>query len=188
SLFLGSNRLWDEEADGVIIATPTGSTGYAESSGGVSLYNDPEVLEIVPLSPVDKRARPIVVKDSEVVSVKNILSPGHQVVIDGITRVRTHSKEVIVRKSRHPALFVKLRPRVAGDSSTKQGLPPSARLVVKVLESQGNLTHKDLEKETGLPGRTLRDTLGKLISKDVIGKKVFVSDPRQNTYFLRRKK
>lgn len=71
-------------ADGIIIATPTGSTSYAMSAGGPIV--DPKVgaFIIVPIAPFKLSARPIVVSSSSMISIQLLQSRRNSVlVIDG---------------------------------------------------------------------------------------------------------
>ncbi len=63
-------------------------------------------------------------------------------------------------------------------------LPPSAKLVYKVLESGGQLTQKDLIRETLLPSRTVRYALGRLKKEQFLTERMFFVDARQSLYEL----
>src|SRR4029450_2439690 len=56
--------------DGVVLATPTGSTAYAFSSGGPVVWPEVEALLIVPLSAHALFARPLVVAPTSVPAVE----------------------------------------------------------------------------------------------------------------------
>ncbi len=63
-------RLATFNADGVIVATPTGSTAYALSAGGPIISPRAEALLIVPVSPHQMFSRPVVLAPDDVVEIQ----------------------------------------------------------------------------------------------------------------------
>lgn len=61
-------------------------------------------------------------------------------------------------------------------------LPPSAKLVYKVLEYEGPLTQDRIAVESRLCARTVRYALGKLEEQEIVTSRVCLEDARQSTY------
>lgn len=74
-----------QRADGLIIASPTGSTAYSLSSGGPIMHPDIEAISLVSICPHTLSHRPIVLPSSANIEIKMINSPDNnaQVIIDG---------------------------------------------------------------------------------------------------------
>jgi NAD+ kinase len=96
-------------ADGVIVATPTGSTSYALSAGGPILDPSVSAMVIAPLAPFKLSARPWVVPLDRRVRIKLFYkSKESKVVIDGESPQKiTQESEVIITGSEKKARFVR---------------------------------------------------------------------------------
>lgn len=63
-------------------------------------------------------------------------------------------------------------------------LPPSAKLVYKVLEYDGPMTQKELVEESMLSARTVRYALDRLDDRDIVEEDIYFADARQSLYQL----
>ena len=63
-------------------------------------------------------------------------------------------------------------------------LPPSAKLVAKVLESDAPLSQGQLANESLLPDRTVRYALNRLEDDDLVNSRYSFQDARKQVYFL----
>jgi predicted transcriptional regulator len=68
------------------------------------------------------------------------------------------------------------------DGETISDLPPSAKLVFKVLEYNGPMTQKGIVEESMLSARTVRYALERLEDIDIVSEDVYFADARQNLY------
>jgi transcriptional regulator, ArsR family len=68
------------------------------------------------------------------------------------------------------------------DGEGVEDLPPSAKLVYKVLEYSGPLTQKGIAEESMLSARTVRYALERLKRIGVVTEDVYFADARQNLY------
>ena len=70
------------------------------------------------------------------------------------------------------------------DEESLDDLPPSAKLVFKVLEYNGPLTQKGIVEESMLSARTVRYALERLENIGIVDEDVYFADARQNLYQL----
>ncbi len=108
AIFIDGEELERLRADGVIFATPTGSTAYAMSAGGPIVDPKVNATIIVPIAPFKLSARPTVVDINSEISVELLEMKDAELVIDG-QFYRAIGKEERISVTRgEPALFVKV--------------------------------------------------------------------------------
>lgn len=84
------------KGDGVIVATPTGSTAYSMSAGGPILKPDMKAMIITPIAPHNLNTRPIVIGGDESIEMKiEDEKRMGQVIIDGQTNKRISSLDTV---------------------------------------------------------------------------------------------
>lgn len=102
-LFL--NSYW---ADGLIVSTPTGSTGYSLSCGGPVVSPQSSNLIITPVSPHNLTVRPLVVSDESIISLKvESRSENFLLSLDSRSYTISTSTELIIRKSDFKVKLIK---------------------------------------------------------------------------------
>lgn len=95
-------------ADGLIAATPTGSTAYALAAGGPILPPDLRNILLVPIAPHMSVDRAVVLSEGSTVSIQNHSDAGTVLSIDGQTPVGLDHKDIIkISAGDYSALFVR---------------------------------------------------------------------------------
>jgi NAD+ kinase len=105
-------RIADYRCDGVIVATPTGSTAYALSVGGPILYPESSDLVIVPVAPHLSAQHAVMVPSSERIHIT--LEPEQHAVlsVDGLADVQLHEGDTVeVGLGEHRARFLRFKER-----------------------------------------------------------------------------
>lgn len=107
---LNGNEKITYQADGLIVATPSGSTGYSLSVGGPIIAPDADVLIINPIAPHSLSARPLVLSDSTGIAIK-VKSRSHDylIAIDGRNESCNEGMSIVVRKADYKQLIVRRR-------------------------------------------------------------------------------
>ena len=88
-------------ADGIIVATPTGSTAYSLSAGGPILYPSMNAVVITPVCPFTLTNRPIVIPDNAEIRLRlKSESEGVALTLDGQVGYQMKTEDcVVIRKS-----------------------------------------------------------------------------------------
>ena len=92
------NSYW---ADGLIVATPTGSTGYSLSCGGPILTPDAKNIVITPIAPHNLNARPLVIPDDTEIRMK-VSGREANYLISLDSRIMSVRKETILTIKKNP--------------------------------------------------------------------------------------
>jgi NAD+ kinase len=108
-IFVDNELIETFGADGVIVATPTGSTSYSLSAGGPILDPTVEAMVIAPLAPFKLSARPWVVPLNKKVGIKLLAkSKESKIVIDGESPISvTPESDIIITGSEKKARYVR---------------------------------------------------------------------------------
>jgi NAD+ kinase len=125
--------------DGVVFATPTGSTAYAFSAGGPVVWPEVEALLLVPISAHALFARPVVVSPHSVLAAEVIGHAWRQgdtsravLWCDGRRMFELDpGARVEVRRGSEPVLLARLQGEGAGGGGAEIGAPFTDRLVAK---------------------------------------------------------
>ena len=97
-----------QKMDGVIVSTPSGSTGHSFSLGGPILHESLDVLIITPVAPV-YRLESIVVPDEK---IEIICSHDCNIVMDAqVIKSADYEEPITIKKYKKPAIFVRLKKR-----------------------------------------------------------------------------
>ena len=195
SLYVDSKKMFNDEGDGIIVSTPTGSTGYSSSSGGPVILNDADVIELTPLSSMEQN-KPMIANGSSLVTIKNLNSKsGIEIVCDGRFRYPFKGKQITIKKHDRPANFItineikktpieKMKSRDSGMPYINDA-PPSAKFILKLLQYEGPLTQKDIISLSSLQIRTVRHGISYLKKKDLIEENKTLRDARFSIYRLK---
>ena len=98
--YLDGEYLTSYWADGLIIATPTGSTGYSLSCGGPVMAPGTNSLILTPIAPHNLNARPLIIADhTEIRLSVTSREPQHLVSLDSRIASLENGRELIIKKA-----------------------------------------------------------------------------------------
>jgi len=112
--YINEEYLNTYRADGLIIATPTGSTAYSLAAGGPIISPELNVLVVCPICPHSLSVRPVVISADQVVRIDCAdLSSDVSLIIDGRERIALGAAgKIEIHKAEFPLRIV----RFSGDS------------------------------------------------------------------------
>ena len=190
TLRVNGEEVWHDSSDGIIIATPIGSSAYSMSAGGPVIFQESAVFGIISVNSLDVTRRPLIVSNDSSIEIDEISSRLHcEVVLDGIDRYKV--KKIVQCTKSSPASIIRMKKDTTAISALAKkvhlaedllNMPPSSKLLLKTLEYEGELTQKELARKTLLPDRTVRMALSHLLGKGYVKRKVSLRDARQKIY------
>ena len=108
--YVNGDFLVNYQADGLIIATPTGSTAYSLSNGGPIIVPQSGSLCITPVAPHSLNIRPIVINDTSVIELE-VCSRSHNflVAVDGRSMKMAEETRLTICKAPYTIKLIKLK-------------------------------------------------------------------------------
>ncbi|PFH09074.1 NAD+ kinase [Collimonas sp. PA-H2] len=99
--------MYNQRSDGLIVATPTGSTAYALSAGGPLLHPSLGGIVLVPIAPHALSNRPIVIPDSSeiVIEIVNGRDMSANFDMQSLASLQ-HGDRILIRRSEHTITFL----------------------------------------------------------------------------------
>ncbi len=108
--YLNNEYLTSYWADGLIISTPTGSTGYSLSCGGPVIMPDADSFALTPIAPHNLNARPLVIPDSTEIKLKvSGREDSYLVSLDSRIATLSNDSTIIIKKASFKIKMVELK-------------------------------------------------------------------------------
>jgi NAD+ kinase len=108
-VFANHKAFCSYRADGLIIATPTGSTAYALSAGGPIVFPTLNAIVVAPICPHTLSNRPVVLPDSHEIEI-HVVAPDHDATftVDGQESAQLGPTDVIrIHRARHVVSLIR---------------------------------------------------------------------------------
>ncbi len=108
TVYLGDEYVCSYSADGVIVATPTGSTAYSLAAGGPIVHPTMRALIISPICPHSLGVRPMIVSPDDAIRV-DLEPEGGDAVLTADGQVRyplAEGESIVLRKGRYPVRLI----------------------------------------------------------------------------------
>jgi NAD+ kinase len=107
---INQDYLTTYRADGLIVATPTGSTAYSLAAGGPIIHPEVPAIILTPICPFTLTNRPLIVPDTACIKIKLEKKPADiMLTFDGQLGLEIDDRDsIIVQKGKHPVQMITL--------------------------------------------------------------------------------
>ncbi|MDB9967236.1 NAD(+)/NADH kinase [Gammaproteobacteria bacterium] len=107
-LLIDGQMVYEQRSDGLIIATPTGSTAYALSAGGSIIHPELDLWNIIPMMSQSLSSRPLIVSNHKSLEIQLIQGPlDHAMIcVDGQNDIPIQYDDSIVIRKKTAALRI----------------------------------------------------------------------------------
>jgi len=107
-LLIDGQMVYEQRSDGLIIATPTGSTAYALSAGGSIIHPELDLWNIIPMMSQSLSSRPLIVSNHKSLEIQLIQGPlDHAMIcVDGQKDIPIQYDDSIVIRKKTAALKI----------------------------------------------------------------------------------
>ena len=191
TLRVNGSEVWHDSSDGVIVSTPIGSSAYFMSAGGPVIFQESSVFGVISVNSLDAIRRPLIVPNGSRIEISDIWSRHYcEVALDGTDRYKV-LKSIECSEFPQPARIIRVRQESTAISALAKkvqlagdflSMPPSSKLLLKILEYEGPLTQRELAAKTMLPDRTVRQALAHLTNSGHVTRRVSLRDARRRIY------
>ncbi len=106
-LYLNKVFVYRQKADGIIVSTPTGSTGYSLSGKGPIVHPDVKAITIVPMFPHGLNTSSLVINEETEISLKMISKNNAKLSADSHNSIPLKTKDIInIKKAKHKLTLI----------------------------------------------------------------------------------
>ncbi len=107
-LFIGGALADFVDCDGMLVSTPTGSTGYSLSAGGPILSPKLDCMLTTPICPHSLHSRTLVVSGDDEIVISPAAPGGIVLSADGVQQTEIHNEETVkIKRSKYKACFLR---------------------------------------------------------------------------------
>jgi len=109
-VFINDRYVTTFSGDGLLIATPTGSTAYSMSVGGPIITPESKCLCLTPIAPHNLTLRPVIINDQDIIKVRIPNTESNcKMLMDGYAVFERNSGEIILKKAPYNWNLVRLK-------------------------------------------------------------------------------